>query len=169
MAERAFDRTVPIAVNHIGVGVADVYAAIAWYGNVMGFRLISGPVEVRAEGPGGPQAQDVLGSGFRHMLLAHLTSANGIGLELFQLIDPPHERRPDMVEYWKSNMFHICVTDPDIEGLVSRIVASGGEQISKIWNERDQSGEYRMCYCRDPFGSVIEIYTHSYELIKGHR
>jgi serralysin len=28
-------------------------------------------------------------------------------LELFQLIDPPHERRPDEMEYWKSNVFHL--------------------------------------------------------------
>lgn len=159
----------PVAMNHIGVGVSDVDAAIAWYRNVFGFTLISGPVEVRAGGPGGDQAADVLGRDFRLMRMAHMTSANGIGLELFQLIDPPHERRADVVEYWKSNLFHFCVTDPDVEGLVLRIVEAGGAQISKVWNERGSAGEYRMCYCRDPFGTVVEIYSHSYELLQGHR
>lgn len=169
MSDRTSLPASPRAVNHIGVGVADVDAAIGWYRDVMGFRLISGPMDVRAGSPGGAKAVNVLGPGFRHMRLAHMTSGNGVGLELFQLIDPPHERRPDEVEYWKSNVFHICITDPDIEGMAARIVASGGAQISKIWSERDENGEYRMCYCRDPFGSVIEIYTHSYELIQGHR
>ncbi|MDQ0474017.1 VOC family protein [Labrys wisconsinensis] len=159
----------PRPINHVGVGVADLDAAIAWYGQVLGFRLISGPNEIRAEAASGAQAVDVLGPAFRHMRMAHLTSANGVGLELFQLIDPPHERRPDTVEFWKSGFFHICVTDPDIDALSAKIAATGGAVISKLWIERGETTEYRMCYCRDPFGNVIEIYTHSYELMQGHR
>jgi len=159
----------PRPINHVGIGVPDVEAAIRWYGEVMGFVLVSGPVDVRSDAPSGDQALDVLGPTFRHMRLAHLAGANGVGLELFELIDPPHERRPDVVEYWKSNTFHFCVTDPDIEAMVERIKTNGGTQLSRIWNERDASGDYRMCYCRDPFGTIVEIYTHSYELLQGHR
>jgi hypothetical protein len=36
------------------------------------------------------------------MLLAHMVSVNGVGLELFQLLDPPHERREPSLEDWKS-------------------------------------------------------------------
>lgn len=162
----AMPNAAPLAINHIGVGVADLDAAIEWYGLVMGFRLISGPVEVRSNNA---QAVNVLGPDFKHMRQAHLVSANGVGLELFQLIDPPHERRPDVVEYWKSGPFHFCVTDPDVPAMVARIVAAGGTQLSEIWNERDGDPECRMCYCRDPFGCVIEVYSHSYELLQGHR
>ncbi|MGD0186314.1 MAG: VOC family protein [Roseiarcus sp.] len=159
----------PRPINHIGVGVADLEAAIDWYRTVLGFRLISGPKEISAEALGGDQAVDVLGPSFRRMRMAHMTSANGVGLELFQLIDPPHERRPDTVEFWKSGFFHICVTDPDIDALSAKIVETGGDLISMLWVERGHTSEYRMCYCRDPFGNVIEIYTHSYELMQGHR
>ena len=24
---------------------------------------------------------------------------------------------------------------------------------------------YKMVYCEDPFGNIVEIYTHSYELV----
>lgn len=161
--------TAPRAFNHVGVGVADLDAAIAWYRDVMGFTLVSGPFDVRRDGPNGAQVADVLGSRFRHMRQAHMASANGVGFELFQLLDPRHERRPDEVEYWRSGFFHICVTDPDIEGLAARIAATGGAQLSQIWHERPPADEFRMCYCRDPFGNVIEIYTHSYELVQGHR
>lgn len=159
----------PVAFNHIGIGVSDIEAAVEWYRSILGFRLVSGPFEVRSDGPHGTQAVDVLGLDFRHMRQAHMTSANGIGLELFELIDPPHEHRPDVVEYWKSGPFHFCVTHPDVAGLVARIVEAGGRQLSKVWNERGGGGEYLMCYCRDPFGCVVEIYSHSYEMLQGHR
>lgn len=158
-----------LAFNHIGIGVADIEKAIAWYSEVLGFRLISGPVDIRDDGPAGPQAHNVLGPGFRHMLQAHLTTANGVGVELFQLIDPPHERRPDEVEYWRSGIFHFCVTCEDVAELVARIRQAGGEQLSEIWPERGGEKGYFMCYCRDPFGCVIEVYSHSYELVQGHR
>jgi len=85
----------PRSFNHIGVGVSDLDQAINWYREVFGFTLLREPFEVSA-GDGsysGRQAANVLGSQFRHMRMAHLSSANGVGIELFQLLDPPHERR----------------------------------------------------------------------------
>ena len=99
----------------MGVGVADIKLAIHWYQEVLGFTLLMGPMEVRAE-PGyrANEVRDVLGQNFNAMLQAHMVSVNGIGIELFQLLDPPHEKREPSLEYWKSGFFHICVTDPKI-------------------------------------------------------
>ena len=163
------DVVMPRAINHIGVAVSDIQAAIKWYSEIIGFRLIAGPWEVRHDSPRGPQAIDVLGPKFRSMLQCHMTSANGVGFELFQSIDPPHVRRSEDVEFWRNGFFHICLTDPDIDGLTARIVAGGGRQISKIWKDRPEFPDYRMVYCLDPFGNVLEIYTHSYELMQGHK
>ena len=116
----------------MGVGVADIERAIRWYGEVLGFTLLTGPLEIRAADPDS-NIHDVLGETFNAMLQAHMVSVNGIGLELFQLLDPPHERREPSLEYWKSGFFHICVTDPNIEELAARIASSGGRQRSKIW------------------------------------
>jgi catechol 2,3-dioxygenase-like lactoylglutathione lyase family enzyme len=156
----------PRAVNHIGVGVADIERAIRWYKEVLGFTLLKGPFEVHGSDPGS-DVQDVLGQDCNALLLAHMVSVNGIGIELFQLLDPPHERREPSLEYWKSGFFHICVTDPDIEGLAARIASSGGRQRSKIWRNDRTTDEYRLCYCEDPFGNIIEIYTHNYETLYG--
>jgi catechol 2,3-dioxygenase-like lactoylglutathione lyase family enzyme len=145
----------PRAVNHIGVGVADIERT-----------LLKGPFEVHGSDPGS-DVQDVLGQDCNALLLAHMVSVNGIGIELFQLLDPPHERRDPPLEYWKSGFFHICVTDPDIEGLAERIASSGGRQRSKIWRNDPTTDEYRLCYCEDPFGNIIEIYTHNYETLYG--
>ncbi|URK86290.1 VOC family protein (plasmid) [Rhizobium sp. RCAM05350] len=169
MSQSRSENPAALAFNHIGVGVSDLESAVSWYTSVLGFRLISGPVDTRSDGIEGRQAHNVLGARSRHMRQAHLTSGNGIGLELFQLIDPPHERRPDEIEYWRSGIFHFCVTGEDVPELVARIKDAGGEQLSEIWPERNGETGYFMCYCRDPFGCVIEVYSHSYELVQGHR
>jgi len=97
-------------------------------------------------------------------VLVHMAAANGFGLELFQLLDPRRERS---LEYWKSGFFHICVTDPNIEELASRMASSGGRQRSKVWRIDSTTNDYRLCYRENPFGNIIEIYTHSYETLYG--
>ncbi len=139
----------PRSFNHIGVGVSDLEQAINWYREVFGFTLLREPFEVRA-GDGsysGRQAANVI--------------------ELFQLLDPPHERRTPLLEFWKNGFFHICVTDPDVETAVARIVENGGKQLSGIWAVEPQSKEHKICYCEDIFGNIIEIYSHNYEQMYG--
>lgn len=159
----------PVAINHIGTVVPDIEAAIEWYRDVMGFGLVDGPHDLRQDGPTGPQTDNVLGKNMKHLRIAHMGTGNGVGLELFEPVDPPLERRDNMVEFWRSGFFHICVTDPDVEGLVARIVETGGQQLSDIWPERPPKTEYRMCYCADPFGNVIEVYSHMYETMQSHK
>ncbi|MBV9877277.1 MAG: VOC family protein [Verrucomicrobia bacterium] len=165
-----FKATNPIAINHIGVGVDDLDRAIEWYCTVLGSVLLKGPFEVRSTSPyDGPMAVDVLGPSFRHMRQAHLLSVNGIGIELFQLLDPPHVRRSPSIQFWTNGFFHICITDSDVEGIVARITQTGGQQLSKIWRIHPDDPLYLMCYCEDPFGNVIEIYSHTYEQMYGVR
>jgi catechol 2,3-dioxygenase-like lactoylglutathione lyase family enzyme len=159
----------PRPLHHIAVGVSDIDAAIEWYENVLGYRVFTGPVELTVEGDGRGQLRDVLGPKFRRLKIAHLSTGTGVGLELFESIDPPHERRDEAVEFWKSGTFHFCVTDPDIEGLVKRIVDHGGKQLTQIWDDRPPGNTFRMVYCQDPFGTLIEVHTHSYEIVQGWR
>lgn len=160
--------TSPVAINHVGVSVGDLEAAIRWYSEVLGFQLIAGPYEIDLRSSSADQAVDVLGPRFRHIKQCHLTSANGVGLELFQSIDPAYEKPPNAIEFWKAGYFHICVTVPDIDQVLDRILASGGKQLSKVWQDRANRPDYRMVYCRDPFANVIEIATHSYEIMQGN-
>lgn len=158
----------PRPLHHIGIGVSDIDAAIRFYAEVFGYRVFTGPVTLDLGNDKRGQLKDVLGPRFRAMKIAHLSTGGGVGLELFEPIDPPFERRTEDVEFWKGGVFHFCVTDPDIEGLVTRIISSGGKQLSQIWDDRPPS-EMRMAYCQDPFGTLIEIHTHSYEIVQGWR
>lgn len=150
-------------LNHVGVGVADVDAAIDWYRQVFGFKLVREPFEVRHdESPEGEQAVDILGATFRHMRMAHMATGDGVGIELFQLIDPPHERRDPTLQYWRSGVFHFCVTVDDIEAATARLIEHGGRQRSKIWLNAPPDPRRKTVYCEDPWGTIIELYTHRY-------
>ena len=65
---------------------------------------------------------------------------------------------------WKTGVFHFCVQDPDVEGLAAKIVDNGGKQRMPVRDYYPGEKPYRMVYCEDPFGNLIEIYSHSYEL-----
>ncbi|MCY6382801.1 VOC family protein [Hoeflea prorocentri] len=161
--------TRPVAINHVGAVVDDIEAAIKWYQDVMGFGLVGGPYDLTSEGAMGAQTRNILGQSLNHLRIAHMAAANGVGLELFEPVDPPIERRDEVIEYWRHGYFHICVTDPDVEDLVARIVETGGKQLSDFWQERPPKKEFRMCYCADPFGNVVEVYSHQYEAMQGSK
>lgn len=161
------DRPYPRGLAHVGVTVPDIEEAIEWYQDVLGFTLIKGPDTVVAgEGHGGRQALDVLGE-FEEMQLAHLATGNQIGIELFEFAATPDERDP--ADITQLGYFHICVIDPDVEGLAERIDAAGGEHFSKVWNLWEDDDEYVLTYCRDPWGNLLEIYSHSYERMFGNQ
>ena len=109
--------TYPKSINHVGVGVADIERAIHWYQEVLGFTLLMGPMEVRAE-PGyrANEVRDVLGHNFNAMLQAHMVSVNGIGIELFQLLDPPHEKREPSLEVLEEWVFSHLRHRPQYRG-----------------------------------------------------
>ena len=115
------DLPAPRAFNHVGMTVPDIDRAIAWYGAVLGFRLIFRRLlEYRPEVP---EVREIFGPRFGSAHQAHLLTANGVGLELFEFIEPMVEKPDDNFRYWQIGIFHICVTDPDLEGLVARVLA----------------------------------------------
>lgn len=166
----AADITQPRAIAHLGITVPDLDAAVEWYSRVLGFRLISPPGEtvIAAGGQMAEMCADIFGEGLRSFKSAHLSTANGVALELLEFVDPPVEPPADNFEYWRGGFFHLCVVDPDIDGLVERIVATGGRQRTKVWT-MFEGDPYKLAYCEDPFGNVLEIYTHSNEQTVANR
>jgi catechol 2,3-dioxygenase-like lactoylglutathione lyase family enzyme len=139
------------AVTHVGVAVPDLDRAVGWYSDVLGLVPI-GPVgEVRAgDGHGGTVAADVLGPGFDRFRQAHLAGANGVAIELFEFAPPPSD--------WRAGLFHVCFVVGDVERVAARI----GRRTSRVW-QLFPGEPYRTCYCEDPFGNAIELYSHSHE------
>ena len=153
----------PKIINHIAVSVPSLDEAVIWYREVLGFTTVKQTEEfVVDDSLIGMAVKDIHGPRLKKMRMAWLSSANQIGFEIIEYVEPKAERRLDNFEYWKSGFIHICITDPNIEELCKRITESGGKQRSKIWEIVPDKG-YKIAFCEDPFGNVIEIYDHSYE------
>jgi catechol 2,3-dioxygenase-like lactoylglutathione lyase family enzyme len=157
-------------IAHVGVTVTDLERAVEWYRDVLGFEPLGASVEVSTDqGHAGAMAADVFGPRLRRFRQAHLASANGVALELFEFVEPRSERRRETFQYRKTGPFHVCLVAPDIEQLAERVEAGGGRRrTSRIW-EIFPGEPYRACFCDDPFGNVIELYSHSHERTYANR
>ncbi|WP_108062147.1 lactoylglutathione lyase family protein [Poseidonibacter lekithochrous] len=155
----------PRAFSHIGITVPNIEEAVKFYKDVMGWYEMMAPTEVLEENNTaiGQMCIDVFGEGWESFKIAHLSTSDTIGIELFEFPNntkPQHEFNP-----YQTGVFHFCVKDPDVEGLVEKIVEAGGKQRMPIREYFPGEKPYRMVYCEDPFGNIVEIYSHSYELI----
>jgi hypothetical protein len=55
-----------------------------------------------------------------HLKIAIVNAADKIGIELFEF--PKHVTPENNLEYWKTGIFHFCITDPDVEQLARKTV-----------------------------------------------
>jgi catechol 2,3-dioxygenase-like lactoylglutathione lyase family enzyme len=147
------------AITHVGIAVPDLDRAIGWYSDVLGLHPLGPPSAVSpGEGHAGVVAADVLGAvSFRQ---AHLTSSNGVAVELFEF--GPGEG------LGRSGIFHLCVVPSSLDRTAARIATTGGRRTSRIWHVFPDA-PYRTCYCEDPFGTTIELYSHSHERTYANR
>ena len=146
-------------VAHVGIAVPALDRAAAWYGDVLGFQALGAPSHVEPfDGHAGTVAADVLGASAGSFRQAQLTSANGVALELFEF----EQGAP-----W-SGIFHLCLTAPDLRRTAEEIACSGGRRRSRVW-EIFHGEPYLTCYCEDPFGNIVELYSHSPERTYANR
>jgi lactoylglutathione lyase family protein len=153
----------PRTFSHIGLSVPDLEAAVAFYADVLGFYVIMGPTELEEDDSDiGTMCTDVFGPGWGRLRIAHLSTADRIGIELFEF--DGHQPPKDNLAFRTHGMFHFAVQAPDLEDLLARIVAAGGKQRMPVRAYYPGKKPYRMVYVEDPFGIVFELYSHSYEL-----
>lgn len=156
--------TYPRAFSHIGLSVPKLEKAVEFYKEAMGWYVVMEPSVVTEEKETaiGIMCLDVFGEGWETFKIAHMVTSDGIGVELFEF--PNNEGVNTKFEPWKTGMFHFCVQDPDVEGMVEKIVKAGGKQRMPIREYYPGEKPYRMCYVEDPFGIIFEVYSHSYEV-----
>jgi len=155
--------TYPRTFSHIGLSVTDLDQAVEFYTKTFGWYVIMPPTEIVSDDSAiGVMCDDVFGDGWEHFKIAHLSTGDKVGVEIFEFKNA--EKRKNNFEYWKTGVFHFSVQDPDVEGLAAKIVANGGKQRMPVRYYYPGEKPYRMVYCEDPFGNLIEIYSHSYEL-----
>lgn len=154
----------PRSFSHIGISVPDLEKAVEFYTKVMGWYVIMYPTEVLEEKTTaiGQMCIDVFGEGFKSFKIAHISTGDKIGIELFEF--PQNKEGNTEFRPYQTGVFHFCVQDPNIQELADLIVKNGGKQRMPVREYYPKEKPYKMVYCEDPFGNIIEIYTHSYEL-----
>ena len=154
----------PRSFSHIGITVPDINKAVEFYQKVMGWYVIMPPSTVTKERDTaiGQMCIDVFGENWNTFEIAHMSTSDGTGIELFSFPDM-NKKKPEFSPF-STGLFHFCVQDPNIESLVEKIVKHGGKQRMPIREYYPNEKPYKMVYVEDPFGVVFEIYTHSYEL-----
>jgi lactoylglutathione lyase family protein len=157
-------KTYPKSFSHIGITVPDIGKAVTFYEEVMRWYVIMPPSEVLEENNTaiGQMCIDVFGENWGSFEIAHMSTSDGIGVELFSFPNMSDEK--PVFSPFKTGLFHFCVQDPEIEKLTDKIVAYGGKQRMPIREYYPNDKPYKMVYVEDPFGIIFEIYTHSYEL-----
>lgn len=150
----------PRPIAHIGLTVPDLGAAVEWYRKVLGFGLSVPAVTLRPGlGYAGDLAEVVFGDGFVEAQVAQLATGSSVPLELFEFRSPRLSATPPF-EYWRTGWCHICVVDPQPEALCGLIERNGGRQLTGVLTIVPGQ-PYRMAYCKDPFGIVVEVYSHT--------
>ena len=149
--------TYPKSFSHIGITVPDIKKAVKFYSDVMGWYTIMQPSKVKREEDNaiGQMCIDVFGDDWEVFEIAHMSTSDGIGIELFSF---PHgvKEAPEFNPF-NTGLFHFCIQDPNIEELVSKVVSLGGKQRMPIREYYPDNKPYKMCYVEDPFGIVFEI------------
>lgn len=153
----------PVNFSHIGLSVPDIHKAVDFYSNVMGWYLIMEPSEVLEDDSAiGVMSKEVFGEGWGSYKIAHMTTGDRIGIEMFEF--KQNEDPENNFKYWETGIFHYAVQDPNIEELIERIIAYGGKQRMPIKEYYPGEKPYKMVYMEDPFGNLVEIYTHAYDM-----
>lgn len=83
----------PRRFSHIGLSVPDVEAAVKFYRDVMGWYIIMEPSEIVEDDSAiGEMCTDVFGKGWKSFKIAHLSTSDGIGVELFEFAQNESQR-----------------------------------------------------------------------------
>ena len=150
------------SLDHVGISVPNIENGIKWYKKIFDLFQISEIMEVFSEKD--QIAKDVFQNKFKKFKIVHMCTIDGVGVELFEFINPKNKNPKNNFEFWKTGIFHIAFTTKNIEKISKKISSSDGKQKSKIW-KLFKNKPYKICYCEDPWGNIIELSSHPYNVI----
>jgi catechol 2,3-dioxygenase-like lactoylglutathione lyase family enzyme len=115
--------------------------------------------EVFSQEKEGGYLEAIVGEPGAHVRMTHLElEPGGARIELFQYLSPHGDRvrlRPR-----DAGFAHVCVAVDDIEAVLERLLAAGGEAYSQpIEVDTGANAGSRAVYVRDPDGHTLELFT----------
>jgi len=155
-------------VNHVAISVPNLEEAIKFYTEIMGFRRLRGSRPILRKETPDATIFKVYGDALSEVEIAFLASGNGVGIELFEFKDPKYRGHPDKpkFDFNRGGVFHFAVTAPEPDKLCEKMVAAGGRRMGETVSLYDGD---KALYCQDPWGTVIEVLSCSFEQLSANR
>ena len=151
-------------MNHVGIMVGNMDKAVEFYTKVLGLKIVMGNTKVAEERETaiGRMCIAVFGENFKGFNIAHLVTTDGIGVELFEMVDRQEHHE---VDFSRIGIFHFCLQTDDFEGVMAKVEEFGGKIRMDImrYHPEDETKPAQMVYLEDPFGNLFELYSHTYE------
>jgi catechol 2,3-dioxygenase-like lactoylglutathione lyase family enzyme len=153
----------PKSFTRIGLWVPDLDAAVQFYSEVLGFFTIMGPTLIEEDGSEmGRMCTDVFGPGWRSLSIAHMPTADRVGVELFEF-DGNYPKSAGF-DFRRHGCFISACRTREWRGWWKRSLqraAGSGCRCGRIFPGEKPC---RMVYAEDPFSNVFEVYSHGHEL-----
>jgi catechol 2,3-dioxygenase-like lactoylglutathione lyase family enzyme len=137
-----------LRVDHVGVVVEDLEAAVAFFAK-LGFQR---------DGRGTVEGEDVgriVGLDAVRVEFAMVRAPDGSGrLEIVKFHAPAGDERPAA---WAANRLgyrHLCI---EVEGLDAIVDGLRGDGYDLVGEAVDFGGVFRLCYVRGPEGLIVEL------------
>lgn len=135
-------------LEHIGIVVEDLAAAISFFGEL--------GLELRGEAPvEGEWVDRIVGLDGIRADIALLQTPDGHGrLELVKFHAPPSQSDDGAAAANAPGIRHIAFAVEDIDATVAGLQARGAELVGELLRYQDS---YRLCYVRGPAGIILEL------------
>ncbi|KAH7089409.1 hypothetical protein FB567DRAFT_618510 [Paraphoma chrysanthemicola] len=132
--------------------------SVKWYYDVFGFKkLRNSTLNDRALTPDAP-IFSTYGPTLQKVKTAYLSAGNGVGVEVFEFMDPPYQA-PEGFDYVRGGIGHIGITTPHVDEVVQKILDNGGRQIGEQLDlgVAREGVQRTAAYLQDPWGTVLEL------------
>jgi len=135
-------------MDHVGIVVDDLAAATEFFAEL--------GLELQGEGAvEGRWADRIVGLDGVRTQLAMMQTPDGNGrLELVKFHSPPSQGDDGHAPANARGIRHITFAVEDIDDVLARLRARGGELVGEVENYEDT---YLVCYLRGPEGIIIEL------------
>jgi catechol 2,3-dioxygenase-like lactoylglutathione lyase family enzyme len=141
------------SVHHTGLTVSSLERSLAFWGDALGMEVV-----MQQDRRGG-YFESIVGEHGVDVRTAQVAFAGGgARIELFEFRSPRGGRVA--LRTADVGFAHVCVTCDDIDTLLERLVAAGGEAVSEpVAVDTGANAGGRGVYVRDPDGHVLELFT----------
>ncbi|HET6173164.1 MAG TPA: VOC family protein [Gaiellales bacterium] len=140
-------------IHHTGLTVSSLERALAFWSEALGMEVV-----MQQDRQGG-YFERIVGEHGVDVRTAQLAFAGGGAcIELFEFRSPRGGR--SALRTADVGFSHVCVTTDDLDALLARLVAAGGEAPSEpVAVDSGANAGGRGVYVRDPDGHVLELFT----------